>query len=130
MALRCAVCTLLSCWPQAPGKVLRSTSLPEQAQLPDLQCVPAGRLCKQRLLAHKAGADSQLGPGMLFFGCRRRDQDFLYGSLLEAWHEQGAVELQTAFSRQQVQPCLSIRTSGSGAPALRCIGHPLTRTGA
>jgi sulfite reductase (NADPH) flavoprotein alpha-component len=36
----------------------------------------------------------------LFFGCRRRDQDFLYGPLLEAWAAQGAVELVTAFSRE------------------------------
>jgi sulfite reductase alpha subunit-like flavoprotein len=40
------------------------------------------------------------GPALLFFGCRRRDQDFLYRDLLEGWDSTGAVQLQTAFSRE------------------------------
>jgi sulfite reductase (NADPH) flavoprotein alpha-component len=40
------------------------------------------------------------GPMHLFFGCRRRDQDFLYGQQLTAWHECGAIRLHTAFSRE------------------------------
>ena len=40
------------------------------------------------------------GEAVLFFGCRRSDQDFLYGDLLEAWHREGAIKLHTAFSRQ------------------------------
>ena len=37
---------------------------------------------------------------MLFFGSRRRDEDYLYGDLLEGWAHQGAIQLYTAFSRQ------------------------------
>ncbi|KAK9785250.1 hypothetical protein WJX73_004727 [Symbiochloris irregularis] len=40
---------------------------------------------------------------LLFFGSRRRDQDYLYGPVLERWQEQGLISLHTAFSRQQAQ---------------------------
>jgi len=40
-----------------------------------------------------------LGPSMLFFGCRRPDQDYLYADELEAFAENGITELFTAFSR-------------------------------
>jgi sulfite reductase alpha subunit-like flavoprotein len=40
------------------------------------------------------------GPMVLFFGCRRRDQDYLYGADLERWAGAGAIELHTAFSRE------------------------------
>lgn len=49
---------------------------------------------------------------MLFFGCRRSDQDFLYGDLLQGWHHAGHLELHTAFSREQV-PTPSIPTIDS-----------------
>jgi sulfite reductase (NADPH) flavoprotein alpha-component len=45
-----------------------------------------------------------MGPMVLFFGCRRRDQDYLYGGDLERWAAAGAVELHTAFSREPGQP--------------------------
>ena len=57
---------------------------------------------QQRLLL-KDESDEALGPALLFFGCRRRDQDYLYGELLEQWHQQGVLQLHTAFSRQQVR---------------------------
>ncbi len=41
---------------------------------------------------------------VLYFGCRRRDQDFLYGADLERWAAAGALELHTAFSREANQP--------------------------
>jgi sulfite reductase alpha subunit-like flavoprotein len=44
------------------------------------------------------------GPTVLYFGCRRRDQDYLYGSDLERWAAAGAVELHTAFSREPGRP--------------------------
>ena len=50
------------------------------------------------LLAGGLSADNCL----LFFGCRRRDQDYLYGDLLEHWHRDRLITLHTAFSRQQV----------------------------
>lgn len=48
--------------------------------------------------ARKARGAS-LGPAMLFFGCRRPDQDHLYADELKAWAAAGITELQTAFSR-------------------------------
>ena len=48
------------------------------------------------------GAQTAAPRDLLFFGCRRRDQDFLYGDQLQAWHEEGVLELHTAFSREQV----------------------------
>lgn len=42
------------------------------------------------------------GPMVLYFGCRRSDQDYLYGPLLEQWAADGSITLYNAFSRQQV----------------------------
>ena len=44
----------------------------------------------------------QLGQSVLYFGCRRSDQDYLYGSQLQQWADEGCLTLFTAFSRQQV----------------------------
>ncbi|KAI8473830.1 MAG: sulfite reductase [Monoraphidium minutum] len=57
------------------------------------------------------------GPMALYFGCRRRDQDYLYGSDLERWAAAGAVELHTAFSRQPGAPKVYVqqRLAESGA---------------
>ena len=44
----------------------------------------------------------ECGQSLLYFGCRRRDQDFLYGKLLEQWDKDGVIQLSTAFSREQV----------------------------
>lgn len=44
-------------------------------------------------------SDQQPPANTLFFGCRRPDQDFLYGPLLTSWAEAGALRLHTAFSR-------------------------------
>ncbi len=40
-----------------------------------------------------------LGPSLLFFGCRRPDQDYLYADELGAFAASGVTELFTAFSR-------------------------------
>lgn len=52
----------------------------------------------------------QLGQSVLYFGCRRSDQDYLYAPQLEQWSREGILTLFTAFSRQQV--CTSL-CSGS-----------------
>jgi len=40
-----------------------------------------------------------LGPAMLFFGCRKPDEDFLYADELKGFEAEGLVELRVAFSR-------------------------------
>lgn len=40
------------------------------------------------------------GESVLFFGCRRSDQDYLYGPVLENWNAEGKIKLFTAFSRE------------------------------
>jgi cytochrome P450 / NADPH-cytochrome P450 reductase len=45
-----------------------------------------------------------VGPGMLYFGCRRPDQDFIYRSELEAFDAAGVAALRIAFSRAPDQP--------------------------
>ncbi|KAG7669862.1 hypothetical protein Ndes2437B_g06058 [Nannochloris sp. 'desiccata'] len=49
----------------------------------------------------KKSKNTILGPGVLFFGCRREDQDYIYKEELETAVANGALsELNIAFSRQ------------------------------
>jgi cytochrome P450/NADPH-cytochrome P450 reductase len=54
----------------------------------------------QERAAQKAKG-ANLGPAMLFFGCRHPDQDFLYADELKAFAAGGITELHTAFSRAE-----------------------------
>ena len=63
---------------------------------------------QERILGSQASGTS-FGQSVLFFGCRRRDQDFLYGDLLTQWDREGKLTLFTAFSREQVSDAV-IRT--------------------
>ena len=58
---------------------------------------------QERLLSVQLGSAGPLGQAVLYFGCRRSDQDYLYGSQMEGWAKSGDLTLFTAFSRQQVQ---------------------------
>ena len=49
------------------------------------------------------------GAMKLFFGCRRADEDFLYKKELLQMHEQGAVDLVTAFSRETAEKVVCVR---------------------
>jgi cytochrome P450/NADPH-cytochrome P450 reductase len=55
-----------------------------------------GFLHERAVLADRG---APLGPAMLFFGCRRPDEDYLYRDELEAFAARGFVELHVAFSR-------------------------------
>ena len=94
--------------------------LPADRQRPILMVGPGTGLApfrafnKHRLLEEgkgTEGADATAataaiphgGEMVLYFGCRRSDQDYLYGAQLEAWGGSGALTLLTAFSRQQAQ---------------------------
>lgn len=55
--------------------------------------------------AESAGVETvttEQGQMVLFFGCRRSDQDYLYGEVLDGWAADGSLTLFNAFSRQQV----------------------------
>ena len=41
------------------------------------------------------------GRNLLFFGCRRKGEDWLYRDEMESWVGSGQMELFTAFSREQ-----------------------------
>ncbi|MCC2110113.1 MAG: flavodoxin domain-containing protein, partial [Hyphomicrobiales bacterium] len=69
---------------------------------PGTGLAPFRSFLQERAALKKAGAT--LGPAMLFFGCRRPDQDYLYADELKAYAADGIVELHTAFSRMDGQP--------------------------
>ncbi|KAB5589306.1 Cytochrome P450 family protein [Ceratobasidium theobromae] len=50
--------------------------------------------------ALQAQAGRQVGKSLLFFGCRKPDEDYLYGDKeLAEWEAQGVVDVRAAFSR-------------------------------
>lgn len=65
---------------------------------PGTGVAPFRSFMQDRLLL--SGDSHTLGEAVLFFGSRRRDQDFLYGSLLEQWSAENKLALFTAFSRE------------------------------
>ncbi|GIL73126.1 hypothetical protein Vretimale_4732 [Volvox reticuliferus] len=81
--------------------------LPSSASTPIIMVGPGTGLAPfrsfimQRLIEHQPG--EPLGRMLLYFGCRRRDQDYLYGKILEEWAADNKITLFTAFSREQKQ---------------------------
>ncbi|KAK9832619.1 hypothetical protein WJX81_004423 [Elliptochloris bilobata] len=70
-----------------------------------------------------AVAGAALGQAVLYFGCRRADQDFLYGDLLRGWASEGHLTLFTAFSRQQARKVyVQDRVRESGELVWRLLG--------
>ena len=61
-----------------------------------------------RILGTSASGGEPFGTSLLFFGCRCREQDYLYGSLLEHWADHGLLRLFTAFSREQARSLISL----------------------
>eukprot|EP01087_Luapelamoeba_hula_P014584 TRINITY_DN429_c0_g1_i1.p1 TRINITY_DN429_c0_g1~~TRINITY_DN429_c0_g1_i1.p1 ORF type:complete len:673 (+),score=162.12 TRINITY_DN429_c0_g1_i1:70-2088(+) len=43
------------------------------------------------------------GTNLFYFGCRKKDLDYLYKDELETWEKDGKVQLRTAFSREQAE---------------------------
>jgi cytochrome P450/NADPH-cytochrome P450 reductase len=79
--------------------------LPDDAAVPIIMIGPGTGLAPfrgflQERTARKAKG-ANLGPAMLFFGCRHPDQDFLYAGELKAFETAGITELHTAFSRAE-----------------------------
>jgi sulfite reductase (NADPH) flavoprotein alpha-component len=67
---------------------------------PGTGVAPFRAFLQQRLLQQQAAGRGATGEHVLFFGCRRRDQDFLYGEELTTWHRRRLLKLVTAFSRE------------------------------
>jgi len=79
--------------------------LPEDRSKPIIMVGPGTGLAPFRSFIMQRLMESKepCGQMVLYFGCRRSDQDYLYGEQLEGWAKQGAITLFTAFSRQQAE---------------------------
>ncbi len=64
---------------------------------PGTGLAPFRAFLQQRKVAH---ARSKLGSCRVYFGCRGRDDDYLYGDELQTSADAGAIELRVAFSRE------------------------------
>ncbi|MDQ2872683.1 MAG: NADPH--cytochrome reductase, partial [Candidatus Eremiobacteraeota bacterium] len=77
--------------------------LPQDSARPVIMVGPGTGLApfrgflQERSARREGGA--RLGKALLFFGCRRPDEDFLYREELERYASDGVVELEVAFSR-------------------------------
>ena len=70
---------------------------------PGTGVAPFRSFVRHRALATPASAPMKASENLLFFGSRRRDQDFLYGDEFDAMHRDDKLNLITAFSREQTQ---------------------------
>jgi cytochrome P450 / NADPH-cytochrome P450 reductase len=102
--------------PQRKGDVIyafvkdtkSSFRLPADPRTPVIMIGPGTGLAPfrgflQERAALKAKGEA-VGPGVLYFGCRRPDQDFIYQDELKAFDTQGLATLKVAFSRADGQP--------------------------
>uniref|UniRef100_A0A4W2BP66 NADPH--cytochrome P450 reductase n=1 Tax=Bos indicus x Bos taurus TaxID=30522 RepID=A0A4W2BP66_BOBOX len=68
----------------------------------------------------------EVGETLLYYGCRRSDEDYLYREELAGFHKDGALtQLNVAFSREQPQ---KVRP-GAGPGVVGCRGRPASLTG-
>nr|QQZ00429.1 CPR [Cydia pomonella] len=95
-------------YPRVPVFIRKSQfRLPLQSQTPILMVGPGTGLAPFRGFlqerAHARESGKEVGDNILYFGCRHRDQDYIYQEELEQWAKNGDVSLNLAFSRDQPQ---------------------------
>jgi cytochrome P450 / NADPH-cytochrome P450 reductase len=82
--------------------------LPADPRVPVIMVGPGTGLAPFRgFLEERAALKAQgkaVGPAELFFGCRRPDQDFIYGDELKRYAADGVTRLHVAFSRAEGAP--------------------------
>jgi NADPH-ferrihemoprotein reductase len=76
--------------------------LPKDNETPIVMIGPGTGFAPFRGFLQERKARGASGPAMLFFGCRRRDTDYIYGDEMEQYLEGGVISaLECAFSREQ-----------------------------
>ncbi|XP_037974141.2 NADPH--cytochrome P450 reductase isoform X1 [Plutella xylostella] len=92
--------------PKVPIYIRKSQfRLPLQPQTPIIMVGPGTGLApfrgflQERAAARAAGRPT--GEALLYFGCRHKDQDYIYQEELEEFERNGDVQLKLAFSRDQ-----------------------------
>lgn len=92
--------------PRVPIFVRKSQfRLPTKPETPVIMIGPGTGLApfrgfiQERDLARREG--KQVGETVLYFGCRKRSEDYLYDTELEQYERDGTLTLRTAFSRDQ-----------------------------
>ncbi|KAL0842115.1 hypothetical protein ABMA28_014295 [Loxostege sticticalis] len=94
--------------PRVPVYIRKSQfRLPLQPQTPIIMVGPGTGLAPFRGFlqerAHARANGKEVGENILYFGCRHRDQDYIYQDELEEYEKKGDVVLNVAFSRDQEQ---------------------------
>lgn len=92
--------------PRVPVYIRKSQfRLPMQTQTPIIMVGPGTGLAPFRgFLQDRAfvrASGKEVGENILYFGCRHRDEDYIYQEELEEYEKNGDVKLNLAFSRDQ-----------------------------
>eukprot|EP00640_Fibrocapsa_japonica_P000889 CAMPEP_0113933598 /NCGR_PEP_ID=MMETSP1339-20121228/740_1 /TAXON_ID=94617 /ORGANISM="Fibrocapsa japonica" /LENGTH=678 /DNA_ID=CAMNT_0000934937 /DNA_START=174 /DNA_END=2210 /DNA_ORIENTATION=+ /assembly_acc=CAM_ASM_000762 len=96
-------------WPAVQGLLKPSSfKLPEDPSVPILLIGPGTGIAPMRALLQERQWQTQngqnAGPNLLYFGCRRSDEDYIYREELEAFILDGTLSsLRVAFSREKKQ---------------------------
>lgn len=94
-------------WPTARIFIRPSTfRLPQDPKTPVILIGPGTGIAPMRAFLHERAQQRangvEVGDSFLYFGCRRRDEDFIYREELEHFQSEGVLtQLHLAFSREQ-----------------------------